>query len=210
MGNAEVRRLKDVFESVRKAFFPHWDRNRNWKVRKKKDLPCDGLCDLHLKAISLQYISKNDDKLSRLLIHEICHCFSPRHGKRWQDQMVKRAQKANQIGRDELARLIMEDVEGYRKAPIIRAKDVYGRVEDIVTEDSEEGISFEDLVKCLASELGMYPEELLEGYKKLKEAFSKANRVVERERELRKKFEREWSETKGGDDLQSEGWPETR
>jgi hypothetical protein len=98
----ELARQRVVFESIRAAYFPRWDRARMWSI----EIWGPAGCDRQKKQIR----AENGTQLG--IIHEICHAVvgSLSHGKTWQRRMEQAAQKAESIGQAKLAEEIRKDV----------------------------------------------------------------------------------------------------
>ena len=105
-------RLKNSFEIVKRNFFPEWDLENNWVVRKDRKIHSQGLCERSTKTITIRYIPYNQNRLYWFLIHEICHAVSTdSHSREWEDQMLKASKSARKNGNDELSRMILNDLE---------------------------------------------------------------------------------------------------
>lgn len=181
------KRLAGTIKYIRETFFPKWDRKKEWIIyhsNSPKVEFCHGLCDKDEKKIHLSFVSKKDVELHLLLIHEICHCFSCGHGKIWQNKMLKIADKARKIGKEELSDKIVKQVEDYRSAPNVTAKWIYGNVNDVVTESDNE-LSFEEVRRYLAFNIGGY--DFIDQYKRLKEVYESA--IKQRRKELKMRCE---------------------
>ena len=81
-----MNKLEKEFHSIKKQFFPRWDRAGQWKVSDKppKDrrhcLGLAGYCDMDNKTIHA--VNGASDSLT--LVHEICHAVaSLSHEKKW-------------------------------------------------------------------------------------------------------------------------------
>jgi len=112
-------RLEKAFEYVKNTYFPRWDKSRKWKVEECSEELCaigargvDGKCESKTKTIKINMtrISKDQNDLYDLLIHEICHCHNLGHGESWQNAMFKRANIARTLGQLELSSLIAKGI----------------------------------------------------------------------------------------------------
>lgn len=111
--------LAHEFEYIRETFFPRWDRKREWNIKAVQRLPdgaVKGFYDDVSKAILIPQwlLSKNQDWLHSVLIHEISHCASIYHGKRFQKRYSKAGDEAKRIGRKLLANFIFFELEQIR------------------------------------------------------------------------------------------------
>ena len=73
--------------------------------------------------------------------------------------MIKAAELADQLGKQQLAQEIREDVKRYADTPIPRADDIEFRFRDAAI--NAPGLSFESILSGVAAELGLTSEELL-------------------------------------------------
>lgn len=168
-GNA----LNKSFGFVRKVFFPRWDRDHRWGVKRVWHLPAQGRCDRASKNILLKDQPSQEDELYYLLIHEICHAISsPYHGRRWQERMIKASDKAGKIGRRELAKMLDEEVKTHRQIPKNIDREAYDLIYDVVT--ASPYIKFNNLIIRVAKEYGMYPREFRQRFKRCRKIFNQA------------------------------------
>jgi hypothetical protein len=168
-GNA----LNNSFGFVRKVFFPGWDRDHRWRVKRVWHLPAHGRCDRASKNILLKDQLSQEDELYYLLIHEICHAISsPYHGRRWQERMMKASEKASKIGRRELAKMLDEEVKTHRQIPKNIDREAYDFIYDVVT--ASPYIKFNNLITRVAKEYGMYPREFRQRFKRCRKIFNQA------------------------------------
>jgi hypothetical protein len=120
-----------------------------------------GLCASSRKQI---IINPGQQSLDVTMIHEIAHAVAQLgHGLRWQQRMEKAAQKADSIGRGELAAALREDYTAYSdpdRCWIIPAIAVYKQIEDAVFETRGER-SFEEIVAFVANSVGLASSQLL-------------------------------------------------
>ena len=175
MKNENEIKLMDAFQFVRKTFFPRWDRNYQWRIYLDSDLPSLGRCNVQGKEMFLRGLQKDEDELHFLIIHEICHVAAKGalgHNKNWYSRMEKAAEKAKDLGYEKLAEKIYADVALYRDSePESRScEPVYGRICDIVI-DTKASLSFEEVLQSMASEMGLYPEDVLRDCKKIKKVY---------------------------------------
>jgi hypothetical protein len=172
-----TNRLKKSFEFVRTAFFPRWDKNREWGIKRVWHLPAHGKCDRLSKNILLKELSQEEDELHYILIHEICHASSsPYHGKCWQERMIKASERAERLGFKELSKLIDEEAKTYRQIPKNIHREAYDFIYDTVT--AYPYIKFENMIVHVAKEYGMYPKEFKRRFKRCKKIFRQAKEFM--------------------------------
>jgi len=182
--------LNQEFEYIKRTFFPRWDKKRKWKIRKVWHLPCGGKYDTDSKTILLRSSLEDGDKdnLHRLLIHEICHCASNYHGKRYQDRYSKAKTRAEEIGREGLLKQMIEELSmlGQKKEPFDH-RYTYQQIADWTLERPE--IPWKKMLTYVARERGMYLHEFLKRYKRAKEVCLTEKAYAREEKKARKRFE---------------------
>ena len=100
-------RLNRAVEYVRNTFFRRWDKIRQWKVKVIPNAPFIGKVNFPKKEIYIRNVSKSDEELHFLLIHEICHAVTGgSHGKKWFNRMLRASKIARGLGRDKLSKMI--------------------------------------------------------------------------------------------------------
>lgn len=178
--------IKEEFEYIRRLFFPMWDKKGEWKVKRLWHLPCGGKYDTDSKTILLRSILKNKDDQHRLLIHEICHCASNYHGKRFQDRYLKAKTRAEEIGREGLVKKMIKELSmlKQKKEP---CDYTYQRITDWALEYPE--MPWKKMLKYVARERGMYLHEFLSRYKRAKEICLSEKADARQEKKSRKRFE---------------------
>ena len=155
------------------------------------DLPSLGRCNVYDKKMYIRGLQKDEDELHFLIIHEICHVAAKGalgHNKNWFGRMEKAAKKAEDLGYEDLAEKIYADVALYRdsESESRSCEPVYGRVGEIVL-DTQASLSFEEVLKGIASEMGLYPEDVLKDCKRIKKVYEEE---VKDYREMLKQRER--------------------
>ncbi len=171
-----MNRLQETFEYTRNIFLPHWDREGQWEVRGKPDDTANHGSAGESKAIILPTTPENDDELHCLLILETCRAIMhTRHAKKWLDRVMAAARKAKVIHREELAALLLQEVERYARtgARLKVMKDfIYDSIEDRVFYNP--GLSYEEVLDAVAFEWGFRPIELEISWKRCKEVYREA------------------------------------
>ena len=158
-----MNELEQEYQNIRKLFFPRWDREGLWKV--SSNPPEDGkvssglgYCDPDNKII---HVMTDSEGYSITLIHEICHAVTTQsHEKKWFQRMMKANVVADQLGNDQLATEIREDVDMFATAPRLSAAEVESRFCDAVIDAP--GLDFENIVQGVATQNGITSEELLQ------------------------------------------------
>ena len=177
--------MYESFESIRREFFPRWDRDKKWSFAEDHpDCRGYGLCDLEGKQIVVTPGCPHGQDVT--MIHEICHAVaSVGHAKKWQNRMEMAAQMAETIGRTELAAEIRSDYTAYSdpdRCMPTSAIFVYTEVEDAVHETHGE-VPFEEIVDFVADANGVTSEKLLAKFKRLRKVYDNARREDEEYRE---------------------------
>jgi len=176
--------LTKRLHKIQSQYFPRWDINHKYRIE-KWDLP-GARCDYKEKLI---YVSNVNDEL--VIIHEICHAVVANglHGPEFQNRLLKVADVANSLGGAKLANDIRSQVDWMRNQfkdhpdRRLTVREVCGEIEDAVLDVPK--LSFDDIVKYVAREHAMYPEELLKYYpKSLRRAFDNAHSLLEVNQEL--------------------------
>ena len=111
-----------------------------------------------------------------LLIHEICHAFSLRHGPPWLRRLRKAVARAKELGRNRLADLLESEAREYEAAPVIRAKDVYRQLADWTAEAPDK--PYRNLSAAVAYDVGMTLAEFDEAYPRARRVHDAALRLA--------------------------------
>ena len=187
----DATRLKNIFDLVRKTIFTQWDRVSEWIVIHDSELPSQGRCWPEEKKITVRFVSKNDDDLKLLLIHEICHSSALGHDKKWFSRMLKASSRAKKAGWLNVADMIKKEVKGYQAGAVITKSTVYARIHDALLDCPD--ASYESIKNSLAYDLGIYPKEFEETYKQARKVYETAYRqrqkMMKAEREFRERLE---------------------
>lgn len=171
--------IQQRFRRIKKLFFPRFDRDNRWRAKSSSKRNVHGYCDSEHRVIEIAHnFSDDPDELDLLLIHEICHAFASSHGKMWQDRMQKAAQRADEIERHELAKLLRDEILAYQRSPSLSVwrKQFYGQIDDVVLECPT--ITLPQLISCLANDFGMLESEVCKLYPRTEAAFQKARRYA--------------------------------
>jgi hypothetical protein len=172
------------YKKIRRELFPAWDKKGEWTLKVSDNEPFHGqVFPENKQIVVVKGWCKDLDTTDRLLIHEICHVVTPgNHNKRWIARMEKAAQRASELGRSKLAKLIMEDVKGYTEA--IReygfgskAPYMYSSIVDAVHDYyyTEKNILTKDqVITWVANDNGFHAKEFEEKYTCCEEIYWKA------------------------------------
>lgn len=110
----------------------------------------------------------------RLLIHEVCHTVAGGgHGRTWQRRMEQAARRADELGRDRLARLLRDEIEGYQESwkPVDEA---YGIVREWLTYNP--GLTLAQVRRALADQYGLLVSEVGKTFRWFEKVFAEAKR----------------------------------
>ena len=115
LGQGAMGRLEARFQEIRRAFFPRWDRARQWRVlsgTRSGPPAVSGFCQRREKTI---YVNEPaDGDLNLVLVHEICHAVTvDKHGPRWRARMRRAAERATELRMPSLARRIADEGATY-------------------------------------------------------------------------------------------------
>jgi len=174
-------------EFVRHTFFPKWDRKREWQIVEADDLDgAQGKCDLDTKTVSVLRGVGGDD-LTALLIHEIAHAVTDGgHGKKWLERMEKAAEKAESIGLHTTAKLLQEQIAGYRSQRPVKASDIYHEITACVWGNSN--VTFPQAVDFVRRDYGLGRADFLGRFRRAKRVFDEAKLDAKEEAKARARF----------------------
>jgi len=167
--------FEEAVEYVRKHFFPRWDKKREWTIREGHSSEINGafgLCDDKTKTISVPLFTIRG---MVLLIHEIAHAATnSSHGKRWQERMKKAALKARELGHGDLAKGLLDEVEGYKRSidlltPKVIATEAYDQISNYVYEHP--GCTFQEVVDFVRGNWAMSSEEFIRSFRRAEKVF---------------------------------------
>jgi len=160
----------ELFDRIKKQYFPHWDKNNLWHIEINK-LTISGLCRSPTKTIHIAIHIVNDERLTLVIIHEICHAVTySSHGEKWQKRFLSAASRADMLGDHKLASKIREEVSVYGDKisnlgiiKSITATSLQSIIRDLVLFDDAdvEKESVESVIGHAASQWGLNFEELM-------------------------------------------------
>jgi len=171
--------LEQEFEKIRFLFFPRWDRKRQWRVKLVSDLDgALGLCEREQYTIYLTFVPKND-KERAVLIHEICHAVTnDYHGRKWFSRMVKAVERARELGFENLAKELLDDVKiyGFRleydmemEEEIMTRRKVYNKIRDVARDCPD--LTFGQIVDFVRSFCQMSLKQFFKRFPKARVAY---------------------------------------
>ncbi|MCX5884603.1 MAG: hypothetical protein NT096_01600 [Proteobacteria bacterium] len=167
--------LRKEFEFVQKTFFPYL---KGWRIRNIKNYQWKAGCLIEKKMIVIRDVSEDQIERYELMIHELAHSSRLGHAKKWTKCMLKVAEKAQNIGMNEIAKAIKKDVELCQKGERQREGPLEQVISDLVGdwawETAGEKINFMKIIRSAAFECGLTLKELREKkrlYLKLKKIF---------------------------------------
>lgn len=167
--------LSQRFNSVKKLFFPQWDRAGCWKVSSRNNLS-HGFCDRERKLICINYELSDDDSNDALMIHEICHAIaSPGHGSTWKKRMERAAAKAVSINRPLLAETIRNDVSGYSETSMGR-NEVYQVIESWIM--ATPTLTLNQVKQAITFQYGIPASGIAKEFKKLESVYKRTIKDV--------------------------------
>lgn len=175
--------LRQHFLEIKHQFFPRWDRKNLWRISTRSRRNVHGCCDPERRVIEIVIQHNDPDERDRLLIHEICHAVAEGgHGKKWQDRIEMAARRAEELGRDRLAKLLREEIESYRESwkPVDEA---YGIVQEWLTCNPD--LTLAQVRRALAQEYGLLISEVGKVLRRFENVFSEAKREAQEARELK-------------------------
>lgn len=168
--------MKRHFHEIKRLFFPRWDRQSVWRLRTTSTRKCQGHCDRERKVIEIVARHIDPDDQDHLLIHEICHAVTKGfHGREWQSRMEKAAERADELGRTRLAKLLREEVVRRREQGE-EFRFAYELVKEWV--QSVPDVTLPQLEKALAEENGVTVSELRQRLRRLEKVFREAKSDV--------------------------------
>lgn len=164
--------LRHHFQEIKSQYFPRWDCQNLWRISTRSRRKVEGCCEPERRVIEIAVQYADPDKRDRLLIHEICHAVADGgHGKKWQDRMERAASRADELGRDRLAKLLREEIEGARESwkPVDEA---YGIVQEWLTCNPD--LTLAQVRRALAQEYGLLASEVGKKLRRFKKVFMEA------------------------------------
>ena len=173
MSNA-VQITKHLRE-VKALFFPRWDRQNLWRVNTRSRRTGHGYCDQERRVVEIMDPAPDEpDERDMLLIHEVCHAVTRgSHGNEWQSRMKRAAERAEELGRDRLAKLLCTEVMNSQEAPK-GVKQMYSTIEDWLTEKPD--LTLAQMKSAVAKHYGLRVSEVYKRMPRFKKVFQQAKK----------------------------------
>jgi len=155
-----------IYDTVKKTYFPDWDRNNQWRVE-FKDTLTDGwlgnsFSDRRTKTIEIyQMFAPNDDNDWYCLIaHQITHVITgASHNQKWMSRFLEVANQADLLGQKSLAYLIRDNAESSRDMFDPNINPILQNIKAAVLDNPDE--SDEIIIDSAANVMGISGYELL-------------------------------------------------
>jgi hypothetical protein len=169
--------LEELFERVRRMFFPRWRGGKNWSVTLGVAPGRPGLrgwCDLEERTIWMKPQWRGDEIVGAALIHEIVHAIvgRPGHGIRFQRRLLKAAELAEERGDADSAAALREDAESWAVAAPVPPSDVYR----LIRIDAYKFTQYEALLDQVAEYYNMLPDEVERYYPEARQVYDEQRR----------------------------------
>lgn len=175
--------IEEQFNKVREAYFPQWDRKREWKLSTSyadgDGELCLGSCRLSTKTIVIpeqNSTTHTSAQLRQLIIHEIAHAVANTgHGKCWRNRIEKAALRAESLKEMEIAQGLRDEIEWYSdpsNEPRVPVSVTYNLIRMFVYDNPD--MSFEDFVNDFPQNWS--PEEFLNRHKRSRKVYEQAKK----------------------------------
>ncbi len=166
--------LRHHFPEIKTLFFPRWDRHNLWRISTRSRRKVHGHCDPERRVIAIVIQHEDPDEQDKLLIHEICHAVvDGSHGKKWQDRMERAAKKADELGRDVLAKMLRQEIAEYQEATT-SLEVAYNQIRDALSDYPD--LTFPQIKRWLADQYGLLVSEVCTSFRRAKAVFQEAKR----------------------------------
>ena len=170
------------FRKVKALFFPTWDRQNLWRISTTSNRTGHGYGDQERRVIEIMIPPSEPDERDTLLIHEACHAVSRgSHGKEWRTRMKRAAEKAEQLGRDRLAKLLRTEVVNYQEATE-GLQQAYSTIEDWLTDKPD--LTLPQMKSAVAKHYRLLVSEVYKRMPRFKKVFRQAKNVSSRLRKI--------------------------
>jgi hypothetical protein len=160
-----IRELRAAWLTVRRDYFPRWDRAGEWRLTLGTPGRCQGRCDDERRRVRIG--ARHDDPAERdaLLIHEICHAVAdPGHAGKWLRRMRRAAEHAEALGNRRLAEVLLAEVRDYENAPRETVAYGYQQLADWTAERPD--LPYTAVRNAVAADLGMTVAEFEKRYRR--------------------------------------------
>jgi hypothetical protein len=175
--------LRQHFLEIKSLFFPRWDRDNLWRISTKSRRNVHGHCDRERRVIAIVIQHSDPDERDSLLIHEICHAAANgSHGKVWQRRMEKAAKRADELGRNVLAKLLRKVIVNYQEFAEGR-EQAYQTIQDWL--NAEPDLTLAQAKRSLADLTGLLVSEISTKLRRVEKVFSEAKREAQEARAMK-------------------------
>jgi hypothetical protein len=159
-------------------FFPRWDRDGHWRIQTWSRRILDGRCDRKKRVIETAkrvFEHADPDRIDLVLIHEFCHAVYGGDGKVWQGRMKKASERAQELGRNELAKLLLAEIVAVQQSPSssIQRKQFYEDIQNYVLDHPNCTLP-QVITLFLADRYGLHKSEVRKIYPRTERVFREA------------------------------------
>jgi hypothetical protein len=147
----DMKSLPELFDEYNERFWG--GRLPKYQIKLFKDLLKDGYCLSEDRTIFIRE-GLDDEKTRRVLLHEMCHHKTPYHGKKFMAQFEHLAEMGETW--------VIDEIELYKNSPTWN--QIMGDLRNDLSDwafSVDESVTFSDVLKALARDLGLTPDELL-------------------------------------------------
>ncbi len=166
--------ITELFLRISRQYFPQWADVSQWRA-----VPSDvsnGCCDRDARTILIGSPTENYE-LDVLIAHEIAHVTTTGdHGNDWIAEMQRVADQAEVEGASDLAQRLHEHLEWVDSGDDVGELEVEGAVRDAVRK--RQGLSYEQIVKTIASSYGQSLELFTNQFKRCEEWYRDAKKSI--------------------------------
>ena len=181
--------IRRYFLEIKHQFFPRWDRHNLWRISTRLRRTVHGYCDAERRVIEIVIQHADPDKSDCLLIHEICHAVAKGgHGKVWQRRLEKAARRADELGRDGLAKLLRQEIVNYQEFAEGR-EQAYQTIEDWMNDEPD--LTLAQVKRSIACLHGLLVSEISTKLKRIEKVYWAAKRDAQEARALKEAWLKE-------------------
>ena len=175
--------IRKHFLDIKHLFFPLWNRHNLWRITTRSRRKVHGRCDPVRRIIEIVVQHADPDERDKLLIHEICHAVvDGSHGKKWQDRMERAAKRADELGRDVLAKMLRQEIVNYQEFAGGR-EQAYQTIQDWL--NAEPDLTLAQVKRSLADLTGLLVSEISTKLRRFEKVFLEAKRDAQEARAMK-------------------------